>query len=503
MSATFSINNGSVTETTRKISVLSTLEDLQDNTSKLISPRDVRDAIFTIWSDSAFKYTTTVNSSIKYIGIDSGNPSNRDIKQKILIGKRSNSGLDIMNSPLLSSNNAADIFLYNTKPDNVSQDITKVAILAGTNPSLHFNAPYLQSRINDNKIDMDIVNPSGGPINLTSNTGRVFINGIGFPTSIETATSSLDGKILRYSGNYPSGNLIWTEPTFTLTNIGNVDSPTEIFGNPVLINGNPIEFIDDTQMAVKVGDFATGSSFPEGSFNGQNWPVVEVVRNILYPYVAPILSISAVNNSTNTIYAEAGLNNTISISYSVSKTSHDISNFSISDIVLGGPSQITGAPYTSVSASVNTIKNISIGNAPTKENWTLTVIDSTNKTYTASASITFVNPIYYGFSNTLINNVSTLTKLISEQESEKLAISIIGSGYLYFIQPANYDQLIAIKQTDIQDTGSYSMIYTIGNTSNDTFTMSTNTFNGINYRVYRSINICEYNGPGKFEFIYQ
>jgi hypothetical protein len=111
MSSTFSINIGQSTESTRKENIFSILQDLPNNTSKLISPRDVRDAFLSTWANSSFKVTTPGTfSTDRYIGIDSVNPSDRDIKSKILIGKRQYGNLDIMSNNLLTSN--TDILVF-------------------------------------------------------------------------------------------------------------------------------------------------------------------------------------------------------------------------------------------------------------------------------------------------------------------------------------------------------------------------------------------------------
>ena len=104
MPLTYSINVGTQVESLKKQDINSVLLDLPDNTQKMISPKDVRDAFLTSWSSSAFKQTIG-NAGIEYIGIDSGNPSDRDIKQKIYIGKRNYAGLDIMNNSLLNDTN--------------------------------------------------------------------------------------------------------------------------------------------------------------------------------------------------------------------------------------------------------------------------------------------------------------------------------------------------------------------------------------------------------------
>jgi hypothetical protein len=192
MPATYSINVGTPTEAFRKQNINSVLLDLPDNTQKLISPKDVRDAFLSAWATSAFKQTIG-QANIEYLGIDSGDPSNRDIKQKIFIGKRNQGGLDLMNNSLLNNTNN-DIYIYNTKLDSYATQSTKVVILAGTNSILHTNAPYIESNsINSNTaLDLNLVNPSlfSGPINVFSSTGRVAINGITFPTVAETSASA-------------------------------------------------------------------------------------------------------------------------------------------------------------------------------------------------------------------------------------------------------------------------------------------------------------------------
>jgi len=117
MPATYSISVGTPTEALRKQDINSVLLDLPDNTQKLISPKDVRDAFVTTWANSAFKQTIG-QANIEYLGIDSGNPNNRDIKQKIFIGKRNYAGLDIMNNVLLNDTNN-DIYIYNDDIYNI------------------------------------------------------------------------------------------------------------------------------------------------------------------------------------------------------------------------------------------------------------------------------------------------------------------------------------------------------------------------------------------------
>ena len=172
---TFSINIGTSTEASNyniigatAVDFTSVLDVLYDNINKEINPKDIRDVVLTSWSSSAFKQTNASQSTISYIGIDNANTDylNQDVKSKIYFGKRNylgtNSNIDVMTSSLLSSD--ADVFLYNTKRDTVSNNRTRIAILAGTNSSLYTNSPYIQSQIvtvgTYSSLSLDITNPT-------------------------------------------------------------------------------------------------------------------------------------------------------------------------------------------------------------------------------------------------------------------------------------------------------------------------------------------------------
>jgi hypothetical protein len=504
MSATFSINIGQLTEATRKTDIFSVLNDIQDNTQKLISPRDVRDAVLSTWANTPFKVTTPNSlSNFEYIGIDSSNPGNRDIKQKILLGKRSFGGLDVMSSSLLSSE--TDIFLFNTKPDSASQSTTRLAILAGTLSSLHLVAPYIESKVNDNEsaIDLNIVNPAdNGGINLLSTSGRVAINGVIFPTIAETSGSASNGMILRYRGTYPNGYFKWEQPTISLNNIGTPGYPTNIYGSTVSVNGYSIEFIDNNLTPTTLGGVTMGSSFSVNSFdNGpgfQNWPVTEVLRKVLYPYVPPVLQITAINNSnpSNPSYAEVGTTPSISLTYSITtyarNESEKINPYSISNTNVTGLS-FSGLPGSSISSTFNTFTFSAI---PDVKSWGLSVNDSIGS-YIATASITFINPVYYGFTSSILTtNYSSLTKSITPYPGTSNSISFTynGSGYLYFVYPSSFNSFSQLSQ--IRDPNGY-IVYDSNYPIYSGFTFSTQG----SYIVWRTKLLCAY--PGTFSTIDQ
>lgn len=496
MSATFSINIGQLTEATRKTDIFSVLNDIQDNTQKLISPRDVRDAVLSTWANTPFKVTTPNSlSNYEYIGIDSSNPGNRDIKQKILLGKRNFGGLDVMTSQLLSSQ--TDIFLFNTKPDSASQSITRLAILAGTLSSLHLVAPYIESKVNNDEsaIDLNIVNPAdNGGINLLSTSGRVAINGVIFPTVAETSGSASNGMILRYRGTYPDGYFKWEQPTISLNNIGTPGYPTNIYGSTVSVNGYSIEFIDDNLTPVTLGGVTMGSSFSVNSFdNGpdfQNWPVSEVLRKVLYPYVPPVLQITAINNNnlSNPSYAEIGTTPSISLTYSITtyarNESEKINPYSISNTSVTGLS-FSGLPGSSTSSTFNTF---TFSAATASRSWVLSANDSIG-TYTKTATIHFIRPVYYGFtSSVLTNNYTPLTKSVTPYPglSNSISFTYNGSGYLYFVYPATFTTL-----SQIQDPNGF-IIYDSDYPQLSAFTFSTQG----QYIVWRTKLECDY--PGGF-----
>ena len=513
MSTTYSISVGTSIESYRKSDIYSAIQDLPDNTQKMIGPKDVRDAFLTTWAASAFKQTIGT-ASIEYIGIDSSNPSDRDIKKKIFIGKRSYTGSDIMSMPLLQVS-SSDVYFFNTKSDSSDQSQTKISILAGTNSSLYITAPYILSeRITGGSgetIKLDIVNPSTseGPINIYSQTGRVDINGIMFPTIAETSASASNGRILRYSGTYPTGSLKWDDATVTVASIGSAGAITNIYGSPSNVNGYSLEFIDSNIVPQTIGGVNIGDSFATYSYDGylgyQNWPLSEVIRKLLYPYVPPTLSLSI-----DTTYAEIGVTTSVNIDYSITRYSYDIVDYQIGSATYGlsfsaSPGGITSSifSYNAYTSSVSTI------------DYVLEVSDSvvSGFSHSATASIQFVSPIFYSFGSTYIDlpggSASQLGTLMNSSSkyigsSQSVSLSYSGSGYLYFLSPALYSNLSLIR-----DPNGY-IIHDSSNLSLSSFTYSgvitpTGVSGSVNYGdyiIYRTIATCSYTGGGTFGFTF-
>lgn len=551
MSATYSINVGTITEALKKSDIYSALFDLPDNVQKKISPKDLRDAIFTSWASAAFKLTTPDSISTEYIGIDSSNPEDRDIKKKILLGKRSVGNLDVVSDTLLSISDA-DIFLYNTKPENVSQNQTKISILAGTDSNLFYTAPFIAASysVTDSTINMDISNPSlaGGAINIYSSTGRIGINGIAFPTVGETNGTASSGKILKYFGTYPNGFLKWSNPDVTTSVIGSTGSPTYIYGSSSYVNGHPLEFIVDGLIVPEtIGGILQGDSFTSSSYYStinsayQNWPIVEVIRKLLYPYIEPELNISVLNNVTGTTYAEIGTTPSITINFSIKTYARDSNEYIrdyyiINSVTYSTPTfSIGGFSYSALPGS--TLNLVASGTTYSSVigpiDYVLQVsnyfIPSFGYSYSATASIDFIQPISSAFVGTSSLDFLVIGGTILEQQSrsesvrciitgstisstrkivpypglsQSVTMDVDGSGYLYFTYPSTYGYLKYIKDPNgfvIHDYDNFT--YSAFTYSNSITILSPFTYFG-NYYLYRTTATCSYVGPGEFEFIF-
>ena len=541
MPATYSINIGTEYEASRLPDILSVLKNIPDNTHKLISPKDVRDAFLSTWANSPIKQTSTT-TGVEYIGIDSGNPANRDIKQKIFLGKRNFGGSDILNSTLLNNQNN-DIYFFNTKSDSDDQSKTRVAILSGTYSSLYTQAPYIESNSDGSKFNFEFRNPSlsNGSINIYSSTGRVSINGIVFPTIAESSASASNGKVLRYYGTYPNGSLRWDNTNVSNVEIGSPGSPANLYGSTVSVNGYPLEFINNTKVPSKVGGIPIGASFSAGSFdNGpgfQNWPIVEVLRNLLYPYVPPSIQLSAINTSSLNSFAEVGTTVSVNLNYNMTiyprKDDEYVSDYYITsyepnpigttlypkNTPYSGLSFSTQLPGTTFSGTINLNKyRSSVGDVVFSFNASDIGVTASSYAYgfshSGTASFGYVYPVFYGFTNSVIttnstvfsSGVKTLTKLLKPYPglSSSISFKTKGDGYFYFCFPTAY---FTTGISKILDPNGF-ILYN-GSLSSSNFTYS--SVSNINYTslpgsptppytIWRSIGTCSYSQSGEFEF---
>ena len=394
---------------------------------------------------------------------------------------------------------------------------------------------------------MDITNPSlaGGAINIYSSTGRIGINAVAFPTVGETNATASSGKILKYYGTYPNGFLKWSNPDVTTSVIGSTGSPTYIYGSSSYVNGYPLEFIVDGQIVPEtIGGILQGDSFTSSSYYStinsayQNWPIVEVMRKLLYPYIEPELNISVLNNVTGTTYAEVGTTPSISINFSIKTFARDSNEYIRDYYILNSVTYSTptlgigGYSYSAVPGSTLTLaaSGTTYSGVTGSIDYGLKVsnkwIPAFGYSYSATASINFIQPIVSAFVGTSsldflvvdgtvpqqTNRVNSVTAIIvgttvsSTRKivpypglSQSVKMDVDGYGYFYFASPTTYGYLKYIK-----DPNGF-IIHDYNNFTYSAFTYSASVNTGTlygTYYLYRTIATCSYVGAGEFEFIF-
>jgi hypothetical protein len=489
MPATYSINNNTAYEAARLATIGDVLNQLPDNTNKLISPKDARDAIYSSWENSIFKQLTG-SASIEYIGVDKNGLNN-----KILLGKKQLGGVDVLNSTLLNySFNDTDIFFFNNK-SGITPSNTKISFLAGTNSVLYPYAPYINSYQGTSSLHLEIVNQTGD-ITIDSSTGRVSINNVTFPTKLETASAS-NGQILKYY----NGRLIWDDNTINVASIGSTNSVTNITGSPVLVNGHSLELTESSPIIATFGNIEPGQTF-------SNAPLVEVVRQMLYPHLGPEVSLLINANSsgyTTSTVAEFG-NITpagVQLAWSITKKSDPVIFATLSNSYLGGFAPTLPISY----AGMTSISGVSLGYTPSiSMDYTLSVYDSGVTNYpldsmaiatgsstvtyaTASVTLDLVYPFFYGVNVTNATTgpgvnaiLGSLTKLV-EGKSDKI-VPLSGSGYIYFIYPSLYGDIDSANGVFDENGFNISSSFTYS-TYVSVIDSPSSYWSGISYSVYK------------------
>ena len=480
---TYSAPFGPPIESDKLDSVLSVLQGIPDNTSKLISPHDVRNAVYTLWENTIFK-PFSGSASVEYIGIQQTN-----INDKIYFGKRQYLGSDVMSSTLLTYSSPdtlpgyySDFYFYNNKTDVFGTQDTRISILGGTSSILNNYAPYLQTTRLPSALDFNIVNPSlsGGSIGIYSETGNVSINDVVFPTVANTGASAADGRILRWRTT-PTPQLYWEDVSFSSNTLGTTGSLTTIYGSPVNLNGYSLEFTDSNPTIQTIGGIVAGRTF-------SNYPLVELLRELLYPYLGPLASASM---SPSVMEYDQFSNNSPTMSYTVTKRTDDIISSTGSSSPSASPLSIFATASGSGQVVVSGTSQWSVvpGNQnlyPSHNTFYLKVTDSIFTSYTASCTAQFVVPFYYGFYSNLPTDfgvtpdgiVSYLNSIggssVASRSSKNISLS--GSGYIYFCYDANYGVLSSIK-----DNNGFTLVFS-------TNVLSVNSPSGKwitkNYRFY-------------------
>ena len=498
---TFSLNIGTTTEANNyplHASFSYLLNELPDNESKLISPHVLRDVSLSLQSSVIFKETVASGSTVAYIGIDTLNPSDKDVKLPIVIGKRSYSGTysyseshDLMKSDTLTCD--VDIFLYNTRIDTVSNTTTRVMILSGTNFGTFNSSPYFQSQVVSgvylgitNSLSLDFVNPySNGDVNIGSSFSTISINTITFPGLTESSASASNDRTLMYE----DGKLAWSDIVYPpVSYIGATSTVTNIYGSPVNINGYPIELTDTRKVPITFGDIVLGSTF-------NNDAVSDVIKRMLYPYLAPLCSISILPPYSSG-YVEVGTYPTPTIQYSITKRSLPTLLTSLSNMIPSVYPAITTLGQNVVTSTSNGVVISPI--TGTSTHFKISVTDGTQSN-SATASLTGVYPYFYGFSSlssmTSIG-LASLSKL-AEYKGDKV-VDITGTNSFYFVYDYDYGTL-----SNIYDSYGNTVSGSFSTPTTAYFSSPTGLWASKQFYVYKSNSLGVVGPPSEnFQFVY-
>jgi hypothetical protein len=457
MAYTFSEYPATTYYAENKTALQDVLQLLPDNTSKEITPRDVRDAVLSAWESNVFKYSSV--SGTEYIGF-----TRDEIKdKKIFFGKKQISGSNIMSSSLLSSD--TDIFLYNTKSDFASPQDFKMGFLAGTNSSLFGSAPYIQSTQvsgGNSYISLNLINPATyGTITIESGSlASVIINDLYWPSTTQVADSITSPSASTANDLF----LVMSSPnnlelkTYTSLggNLGSVGGTTTILGNTTL-NGYGLEYTSPYPIVQSIGGVSVGTTF-------SSLPFSLLFDQILYPELGPfaLMNITTPLSQNRTLERNHDSSTSVAISYTLTKRTFNITGTSLKAqrpdgtiISASGPA-LPGSGLTTLTTTYTyTVPAAFMSGITQSGVFTFSVVPNDGTySFTASQTVEFVYPYIYSFSTTdyplTSGNMNTLigishTKIINSYGSQSIPLSNPTTPqYLYFMYPSHYGLLSEI-----------------------------------------------------------
>jgi hypothetical protein len=460
------------------------LERLPNNIDGEINPVDIRDIMLSLFSSIVFKLTTTNDSNIPYIGIDTLNPNDKDLKGiKIFLGKRGN----IISNSFISRWQAYgdyDILFYNTKKDTQQQSTTKISILSGINSSNFINAPFIQSQTIFGTSSVSFDFNSLGDLSLSSldtYDSNLLINDFKLPKS----ASASNNKVISWSSD--ENSMLFDSLNNQLSStIGTSSQSLYIFGNPTNLNGYDFNFTDNRKSTIEIGDIKLGESF-------NNFSISEMLQRMIYQYLPPFSTIKILPPHEKR-YVEVGTIPEISLEFSIFRRTFNTNVAALLNMNPGTYPAITSQNYLSITATASGLISSPLNTIGVT--FSVIVGDGTQST-TSSTNIRGIYPYFYGFSSQGSINTSNILQLnkIIEDKSNKDIIIQPGSGFFYFI----YDSLYGDLDEILSDTG-----LDITNQFDDfeqTLSSPTGFWVNKTFKVYR-INNLETNIPIIYKFKY-
>lgn len=201
-----------------------------------------------------------------------------------------------------------------------------------------------------------------------------------------------------------------------------------------------------------VGGIKAGSTF-------NNKEVVDIINDLLYPFVKPSVSISSVQSGG---IFELGTSVKITtLNYSVSKNSADTLN--------GLKAHFTGG----ISETINVVSGDFTSNPSGTKTLDYTITSETSLSCSLSYSYgtqsvsdehlsnliswSFVNPMFNGVSASATADVKTLTKQIRRKGNQTLTFAL-NQEYIYYAYPKSYGTLKSIKdQSGFENINGFTL----------------------------------------------
>ena len=461
-------SKGSPIESTSKTKINEILELLPDNVSGVITPKSLRDTIFSVWEGCPIKFTYSKSSP--YIGLD-----RPDTKVKIFLGKRNFRGVDIMSDDILNS--GADIILYNTKSDESENQNLEILLLSGDNPKLFNKSPRLKVNMIGDSFDVSIENPNG-KISIKSSQ-EIDINGIVWPSS-ENLNRMIDMDSEVNSDDF----------TFVLVDNKYLHLKRSITNEP--------KFTSKIPVPNSIGGISAGRTF-------NDVPISEVLKELLYPSksgTSEIIFLGSEKN--NSIEKDDRSDIWIDFKYTLSRKNLDINK---TIIQFGQNSFFVSKEGNSLVSEFDTESdfydslviphNKIIGQNSGKFYLKITSIDSEGLKDESVNFINLVYPYFFGFWESKVKGVSNLSKMISKLRKvvdikTNQYVPIIGVGYFYFISPYPISKILN-RGVDIMDSIE---------SENGKLFSPDGKWDGVNYYIYTTKDKIEIDGfPQIWEFI--
>lgn len=201
------------------------------------------------------------------------------------------------------------------------------------------------------------------------------------------------------------------------------DSTSDAFRAIIMPQGADVLFKDERPIPQSIGGYKAGDII-------NNVPLSEVVRTILFPYVAPRFTgfsitgipVLQIGDTANTCTFNWGISDMKTVSANSIKISRN------------GSPILTGLNLSPVSMDLAITNDI-----PKKEIFVISALNTKGETFSMSTAIAWNIPIYYGVSpneNVTEDEVESMAEILVAELTSR-TYSFMGPGYKYIAIPDN------------------------------------------------------------------